>query len=110
MRLLTVRPDNYSNLIIYFWFVLMFKNYAALPQDGVNDILPHKKINPSDSRPGTGMFQWNKIHNIVKEMLSQQVETTTQSHHVNQVNQISNNFHLQQEDSKEDVTPGKQNI
>ncbi len=109
----TVRLDNYSNLVINFWFVLIFKNYAALPQDGVNDILPHKKINPSDSRPGTGMFhlgQWNKKHNIVKERLSQRIETTTQSHHVNQINQISNNFHLQQEDLKEDMTPGKQNI
>ncbi len=54
--------------------------------------------------------EWNKKHNIVKEMLSQQMETRTQSHYVNQINQISNNFHLQQEDLKEDVTPGKQNI
>ncbi len=54
--------------------------------------------------------QWNKKHNIVKKRLSQQMETTTQSHHVNQINQISNNFHLQQEDLKEDVAPGKQNI
>ncbi len=54
--------------------------------------------------------EWNKKHNIVKERPSQRMETTTQSHYVNQINQISNNFHLQQEDLKEDVTPGKQNI
>ncbi len=55
--------------------------------------------------------QWNEKQNMVKERLSQQMESKTQRHYVNPIfDKNSNNFQFQPEDSKEDVTSGKRNI
>ncbi len=55
--------------------------------------------------------QWNEKQNMVKDSLSQQIESKTQRHYVNPVfDKDSNNFQFQPEDSKEDMTSGKHNI
>ncbi len=70
----------------------------------VYDILQHNKIYQSDSRQGTGMFhlgQRNEKQNMVKERLSQPMETTTQSrHHVNQINKIQTIFNYSRRTQK----------
>ncbi len=101
----TVRLDNYK--------ILILKNYAALPKTVLMTYYQVKNSIRLTVYQEQECFIWEngiKKYNIVKERLSQQMKTTTQSHYVNQINQISNNFHVQLEDSKEDVTLGKQNI